>query len=132
MPRADLITHCRRLPASSEDLKWGHHVCFSVGGKLFVIFGEDQRQITVKVAAEDFGPLTAIEGIVPAPYLARAGWVMVTLGSGVGAALARRLLSDSWRLVAERLPAGTRSRLGLLARTGPAPRRQRRTGGSPR
>lgn len=113
MSRASLLSHCRTLPASTEDIKWGHQVCFSVGGRLYVIFGQEQRQFTVKVDPADFGPLTALEGIEPAPYLARAGWVMATLGPGVGVAVARRLLSDSWRLVAERLAVRTRARLGL-------------------
>jgi predicted DNA-binding protein (MmcQ/YjbR family) len=108
-----LLTYCRRLPAATEDIKWGQHVCFSVGHKLFVIFGEDLRQFTVKVDPSDFAPLTALEGIIPAPYLARAGWVTADTAAGVNAAMARKLLLDSWRLVAERLSARVRRGLGF-------------------
>jgi len=112
-PTNGLVAYCRGLPSVTEDIKWGHHICFSIGGKLFVVFGEDLRQFTVKVDPADFAPITALDGIVPAPYLARAGWVTADLRQGVNVAMARRLLSDSWRLVVARLPARTRGRLGL-------------------
>jgi predicted DNA-binding protein (MmcQ/YjbR family) len=28
---------CRALPAVTEDIKWGHDLCFSVAGKMFAL-----------------------------------------------------------------------------------------------
>ena len=31
---------CRTLPAVTEDVKWGHDLCFCVAGKMFTVIGE--------------------------------------------------------------------------------------------
>ena len=33
---------CKQLPGVTEDIKWGNDLCFSVGGKMFLVAGLEQ------------------------------------------------------------------------------------------
>jgi predicted DNA-binding protein (MmcQ/YjbR family) len=87
---------CRSFPGCTEDIKWGHDIVFSVGGKMFAATNASSpaEGFSFKVEDERFLELTDRPGIVPAPYLARHKWVYVTgeasLDNGEGAALLRR------------------------------------------
>jgi predicted DNA-binding protein (MmcQ/YjbR family) len=35
----DIQNICRQLPAVTEDIKWGHDLVFSIGGKMFCVVG---------------------------------------------------------------------------------------------
>jgi predicted DNA-binding protein (MmcQ/YjbR family) len=67
---------CLALPAVTEDIKWDDDLVFSVGGKMFcVAMLEPPHRLSFKCDDEVFGELIEREGIIPAPYLARAKWV---------------------------------------------------------
>ena len=98
------------LPGATEDVKWGQDLCFCVGGKMFAAVNlEPPHQLSFKSTPETFAELTEREGIIPAPYLARAMWVQE---SGLGATLERRelepLLRSAYDLVVAKLPASKR------------------------
>ena len=69
--------YCLAKPGVTEDLKWGDHLVFSVGLKMFVIVGLDQfpQNISIKVNPEKFEELCQEERFFPAPYLARDTWI---------------------------------------------------------
>ena len=101
---------CQALPGATEDVKWGQDLCFCVGGKMFAAVNlEPPHQLGFKCTPDDFAELTEREGIIPAPYLARAMWVQE---SELGAAIERReletLLRSSYDLVVEKLPKSKR------------------------
>ena len=86
---------CAGLPGVTEDVKWGHDLCFCVGGKMFAAVNlEPPHQLGFKCTPEDFAELTEREGIIPAPYLARAMWVQE---SELGVALERQELTSLLR-----------------------------------
>jgi predicted DNA-binding protein (MmcQ/YjbR family) len=68
---------CKQFPGMTEDIKWDNHLCFNVGGKMFVVTAPDSVPVSasIKVTDEDFETLTQREGIIPAPYMARYKWV---------------------------------------------------------
>jgi len=67
---------CLALPGVTEDIKWDDDLVFSVGGKMFcVAMLEPPHRLSFKCEAETFAELIEREGIIPAPYLARAKWV---------------------------------------------------------
>ena len=39
-----LYEYCRGLPGVTEDIKWGHDLIFSVGGKMFAGFQQPKGQ----------------------------------------------------------------------------------------
>jgi predicted DNA-binding protein (MmcQ/YjbR family) len=101
---------CRRLPGVTEDVKWGHDLCFSVGKKMFLgIDLEHPHEVAFKCTPEMFAELVERPGIIPAPYAARNMWVME---QELGEALSRRefeaLVKQSYDLVVEKLPKSKR------------------------
>jgi len=70
--------HCRSLPGVTEDIKWGNDLVFSIGGKMFTVAMLDPpHRLSFKCDDEQFGELIEREGIIPAPYMARAKWVSI-------------------------------------------------------
>jgi len=69
---------CKALPSVTEDIKWGNDLCFLIGGKMFCVTPIDSPlKVSVKVTDEEFGELTSLPGIIPAPYVARYKWILV-------------------------------------------------------
>jgi len=101
---------CRSLPAATEDIKWGHDLCFSVGGKMFTVIDlERPHPVAFKCTPESFGELTARSGIIPAPYMARNMWVMEQeLGEALDRAEFEALVRTSYELVVATLPKSKR------------------------
>lgn len=96
---------CRSLPGTTEDVKWEDDLVFSIGGKMYAAFDlEDEDEFGFKCDDIDFERLTGKDGIIPAPYAARFGWVKVQRRSALGAAEARALLKKAHGLVASGLP----------------------------
>lgn len=107
--------HCISLPNTTENLQWGDHLCFKIGGKLFAILplGPEGTRLTFKASEESFAELVEVEGIIPAPYLARAKWVALERLDALRDGALRDLLSESYRLVMEKLPAKKRQQLSV-------------------
>ena len=72
---------CLGHPGATEQLQWGADAVFKVGGKMFAVACTDHAQspdapvCSFKCDPERFAELLEREGVVPAPYLARAQWV---------------------------------------------------------
>ena len=97
---------CRALPAVTEDVKWGHDLCFCVAGKMFVVVNlEPPHQIAFKCTPETFGELVERPGIIPAPYMARNMWVQEQeLGEVLDRQEMEALIKTSYELVVAKLP----------------------------
>ena len=69
--------YCLSLPHVTEHIQWGEHLVFKVGGKCFAIanLGPEGNALSFKFSPEEFAELTEQDGIIPAPYWARAYWV---------------------------------------------------------
>lgn len=70
-----------RLPHVVETEQWGGLVFWvgdkAVGGKMFVMMNLDSAQLPISYPAgpERMASLLELDGIIPAPYLARIHWV---------------------------------------------------------
>lgn len=97
---------CNSFPDVTEDIKWEEHLCFNVGGKMFLITSPDLAPVTAsfKVSAEDFDLLTEREGFIPAPYLARYHWVKVDDISRLSTKEWKILLQSAYEMVKTKLP----------------------------
>jgi predicted DNA-binding protein (MmcQ/YjbR family) len=106
------------LPGATEDVKWGADLVHSVGGKMFVVYllddGGIARSCSFKVDDDRFLELTAVPGVIPAPYLARAKWVQVKQDHGLAATDLDDLVRRSHALVAAGLTKKLQRELGLL------------------
>lgn len=109
-----LVRLCRSLPGATEDVKWGHDLIFSVGGKMFAGFGlPDLQPLAFKVDPVAFQTLVASPAFAPAPYMARHHWVTVADRGLVPLAMLEELLTDAHALVAAKLSRKARQALGI-------------------
>lgn len=120
-----LRTRCLSLPGVTEDIKWGDNLVFSVGGKMFVLVDlEPPYRTSFKCDPETLAELVEREGVVPAPYLARAGWVMVESLDDVmeWPELSDRI-GDAYRLARAKLPKRVRAGFEAAESSDNRPRR---------
>ena len=105
-----LRTICRRLPEVTEDIKWGHDLCFCVAGKMFTVVDlERPHSVAFKCTPESFGELVERPGIIPAPYMARNMWVQEQeLGDVLDRRELESLVRASYELVVATLPKSKR------------------------
>jgi len=112
---------CMALPHVAETLNWGHHLVYwagdrDIGGKMFAMTDVDGAGFGVlwfHCGAERFHELLEIEGISPAPYLAKAHWVTLERWE----VLKPREIEDELRrahaLIIDKLPKRTKTVLAL-------------------
>lgn len=105
---------CRALPAVTEDIKWGHDLCFSVAGKMFCVAALDgPLTVSFKVKDEEFEELSSSPGMRPAPYVARYKWVLVEDVSRLSRKEWAHYVRQSYELVKARLPKKLARQHGL-------------------
>jgi predicted DNA-binding protein (MmcQ/YjbR family) len=108
------------LPAATLVRQWGDASVAKVGGKIFAIFGGvtgNPAGLSFKCSDLTFEMLPQLDGITPAPYLARAKWVAVGEASALTLDEVAAYLVEAHRLVAMRLPRRRKLELGLEAFT---------------
>jgi predicted DNA-binding protein (MmcQ/YjbR family) len=114
---AQLEALCGHWPGVTRDIKWETRLVFSVGGKMFAMTAADPGAtpyLYVKVPDGRFLELTDRPGIVPAPYLARARWVMVAEPARFTAAELAAFVLGSYALVRAKLAKRRQAELGPL------------------
>ena len=102
---------CLSFPGSTEDVKWGADLCFSVGGKMFAVTSADSASggLSIKCTPEKFDELIEREGIDPAAYVGRYKWVHIKSPGAVKPDELRELIEKSYQLVFDKLPAKIKS-----------------------
>jgi predicted DNA-binding protein (MmcQ/YjbR family) len=65
---------------------------------------DGETRFGFKCDDEDFDELTERDGIIPAPYAARFGWVSIRRRGALKGAEAKRLIRKSYDLVFAKLP----------------------------
>ena len=112
---------CLSLPHVTEAVGWGHHLVFwvgdkAVGGKMFALIHLDDQGTGVAwfhAGAERYREMLEIEGIIPAPYMAKAYWVTVERWDVLRARQWEEELRQAHALVYEKLPKRTKAVLAL-------------------
>jgi predicted DNA-binding protein (MmcQ/YjbR family) len=105
---------CLSLPNVTEDIQWENDLLFRIGGKMFAVVDLSStapHRISFKCTPEQFAELTQIQGIVPAPYLARHHWVSVEERDVLRGEELKRLIQQSYELVYAKLPRKLRENL---------------------
>jgi predicted DNA-binding protein (MmcQ/YjbR family) len=97
--------YCMGLPHTTESVQWGANLVFKIGGRIYAILALEPADhwISFKCSPDDFAELTEREGVIPAPYLARAQWVAVETEDAVTAAELKRLLRSAYGMVFAKL-----------------------------
>jgi predicted DNA-binding protein (MmcQ/YjbR family) len=99
-----LREYCLSLPGTTEDLKWGEHLCFMIAQKIYVITSLDAGTLTFKCDPEDFGELTARDGIGQAAHFAKTQWVTLAAVDVMPRQELEKWIVKSRALVLSKLP----------------------------
>jgi predicted DNA-binding protein (MmcQ/YjbR family) len=110
-----------QLPHVVETMQWGANLIFwvgdkAIGGKMFAVINlDDDQKAVLSFAAgpERYAELLEIEGVFPAPYLARAHWVAIGHWGVFRSSELQELLELGRRLVYNKLPPKTRNVLAM-------------------
>jgi predicted DNA-binding protein (MmcQ/YjbR family) len=99
---------CLSLPHATEDVQWEHDLLFRVAGKMFCVANMEPQLVPTKIAfkctPEKFAELVEIEGIIPAPYMARNHWVAIIEMNALRRPELEQLMRHSYELVRQKLP----------------------------
>jgi predicted DNA-binding protein (MmcQ/YjbR family) len=99
---------CLSLPHATEDVQWEHDLLFRIAGKMFCVANLEpavsRTKIAFKCTPETFAELVEIEGIIPAPYMARNHWVAIQEMNALRRSAIEDLIRHSYQLVRDKLP----------------------------
>ncbi len=111
----DIQAICKELIAVTEDIKWGHDLVFSVGGKMFCVVGLDQSPTSAsfKVKDEEFEEICGRNGFKPAPYVAKYKWVLIDDITKMNKRDWKKYVMQSYELVRGKLPPKIKKELAL-------------------
>jgi predicted DNA-binding protein (MmcQ/YjbR family) len=105
---------CLSLPHATERVQWGNDLLFCIGGKMFAVAGLDAKyptKLSFKCTPEKFSELIELEGIIPAPYVARYHWVALEDLDAISQTELKGLLKTAHQLVHDKLPRKVQSDL---------------------
>jgi predicted DNA-binding protein (MmcQ/YjbR family) len=116
-----LRAYLLRLPQVVETMQWGANLVFwvgdkAIGGKMFAVMNLDDGQkavLSFAAGPERYAELLEIEGVFPAPYLARAHWVALKHWGVFRSSELEDLLEHGRRLIYDKLPRKTREVLAM-------------------
>jgi predicted DNA-binding protein (MmcQ/YjbR family) len=98
---------CLSLPHSTEDVQWENNLLFRIAKKIYCIVPLEPQttvKICFKCTPESFAELVEMDGVIPAPYLARNHWVALVDWGALRQTEIKESVRDSYRLVFEKLP----------------------------
>jgi predicted DNA-binding protein (MmcQ/YjbR family) len=115
---------CLSLPHTTEKVRWEHNLLFCIGEKMYCVAnldpGVSPSKIAFKCEPERFAELVEIEGIIPAPYMARNHWVSVTEIGALRQVETQELIRNSYHLVRAKLPRRLQLKLSSAQKSKPA------------
>ena len=107
---------CLSLPHATEGVQWEHDLLFRIAGKMFCVAnlepGMSATKIAFKCTPEKFAELVEIDGIIPAPYMARNHWVAMLDMDALRQPEIKELIQASYQMILEKLPKKTQAELG--------------------
>ena len=107
---------CLSLPHATEDVQWEHDLLFRIAGKMFCVAnlepGVSPTKIAFKCTPEKFAELVEIDGIIPAPYMARNHWVAMLDMNALRQPEIKELIEESYRMILAKLTKKTQIELG--------------------
>lgn len=111
----EIREYCLSKAGVTEGMKWGEHLTFMVGEKMFAIFGLDQNPINAsfKVSDEDFEVMQYSQGMKAAPYLARHKWIAIEDISLISPKHWKRILDNSYELIKSKLSTKLKKELSI-------------------
>jgi predicted DNA-binding protein (MmcQ/YjbR family) len=115
MTLEDIRLICLSLPETTEDVKWGNDLVFSIGGKMYIVLGLDESPTSAsfKVRDEEFEEMCDHDGFKPAPYVARYKWVRIDNIERLSQKEWVAFIKQSYELVKDKLSAKLKKELSI-------------------
>jgi len=116
------------LPHVAETMQWGANLVYwvgdkAIGGKMFALVNLDEPPdpatgkphlvLCYSVGPERYGDLLEMDGLVPAPYMARIHWVAAANWQVFTDSEWKRELSAAYEITLAKLPRKVRATLAL-------------------
>jgi len=109
------------LPHVVETMQWGNNLVFwvgdkAIGGKMFALAnldGDGRAVISYTAGPERYAELLEIEGVIPAPYMARIFWVAVERWGVFRQPQWESELRAAYEITLAKLPPRTRAALAM-------------------
>jgi len=100
---------CLAFPGATEQIQWGNDLVFKIGGKMFCVactepVAPPKVAMSFKCDDETFAELVERDGVIPAPYLARAKWVALQQFDTLDASQLLPLITRAFEIVSAKLP----------------------------
>ncbi len=118
-----------KLPHVAETMQWGANLVYwvgpkEIGGRMFALMNLDEPREARKpvpvlafyAGKERYHELLELEGVLPAPYFARAHWIALENWNVFRRPALEELLTQAHAGVAARLPRRTRDALAESAK----------------
>lgn len=103
---------CLSLPHVDEKVQWGNDLLFRIGEKMFAVVALEPSHgavLSFKCTPERFNELVELDGIFPAPYVARYHWVALERFDALREKELKELLENAYQLILNKLPPKTRA-----------------------
>lgn len=95
---------CMSCKGTQPDIKWEEHLCFVIGEKMYCMTNLNPPfHVSLKASPGDFAEFTQREGVIPAPYLARGGWIQIQEPNALSFKEWERLLKNAYALIFKKL-----------------------------
>lgn len=117
MTRDQFDIYCASLKATTHVVQWGDASVWKIGGKVFAIHSglgdKDTHTMSFKCSELNFQILCQLEGIIPAPYLARGKWVQILSKDAMSNQDVKDYITASFDIISKKLTKKLQSELGL-------------------
>ncbi|ASP37060.1 MULTISPECIES: MmcQ/YjbR family DNA-binding protein [Stappiaceae] len=117
MTRDEFDAFCGQLPATTHVIQWGNASVWKVGGKIFAVcsnWGEGSHpKFSFKCSDMSYSLLPQQDGLIPAPYLARAKWVQMEKEGALSDEDLKAYIVAAHKIIAAKLTKKQQKDLGL-------------------
>ena len=118
MTREEFDIYCKSLKSTTHVVQWGDASVWKIGGKVFAIHSgldeDNAHTLSFKCSELNFQILCELEGIIPAPYLARGNWVQIVSGAAMNNKDVKDYIKSSYQIISRKLTKKIQKELGLL------------------
>ena len=118
---------CLAFPGATEQIQWGNDLVFKIGGKMFCVactepVAPPKVAMSFKCDDETFAELVERDGVIPAPYLARAKWVALQQFDTLDASQLLPLITRAFEIVSAKLPKSKAKKAKKAKKANPSTR----------
>jgi predicted DNA-binding protein (MmcQ/YjbR family) len=119
MTRDEFDAFCNALTGTTHVIQWGNASVWKVGGKIFAIcsrWGDgDEPRFSFKCSDISYSLLIQEEGMIPAPYLARAKWVQMEEEGALSNEDLKAYIVAAHKIITGKLTKKVQKELGLAS-----------------